>query len=344
MRAGSMTERGSVEAPDEAARHRLYVADLASSYGATGAIVRWPVSSDLAAALEVTLRNQFAEHLADRPVREICRRYASCSVEGMHESLRLAERHVLTEPLRGQGIELGAGCGLLASVVAKSPVVQAVLAVEVCPPQVELLIPKVARHVLGLGDAAKVVPVVGSFDDLNLPNASLDFAVEYHSYHHSANLESTIAETARVLRPGGVVLLFDRIQPDSMPDEEVARLLSLVYPREFLVAHNYPLDLPLTRAMNGEHEYRLHEWRAAIARAGLLLEHRLECRPRISSADPLAGMFSFLPTPVRERLFRSSHETGKTTRRWLSQQIERALGRAIVGLRRESILLLRKRR
>ena len=47
----------------------------------------------LETALEVTLRNRFAENLAKRPAEEVCLRYAACSSDGMKKTLQLAERH-----------------------------------------------------------------------------------------------------------------------------------------------------------------------------------------------------------------------------------------------------------
>jgi hypothetical protein len=117
------------------------VRDIAEHYRKTGSVAHWRVPRDLENALEVTLRNGFAERLVDRPAEEVCLRHSACSSAGMSETLALAVKHVLREPLRGYGAELGAGCGLLSSIAARSPLVQAILAVEVCAPQVELLIP-----------------------------------------------------------------------------------------------------------------------------------------------------------------------------------------------------------
>lgn len=329
-------------AKDDVITERLDVRALAALYADTGHAVRWPLPAELEAALEVTLREGFARHLAERPVEEICVRHAASSIDGMRSTLRLAEQHVLTTPLRGRGIELGAGCGLLASVVADNSEVESVLAVEVCAAQVQLLVPKVSRHILGDRDATKVVPVVGSFNDLRVPDESIDFVVEYHAYHHSDDLNQTLAETARVLRPGGVVLLFDRVQPDSLSDEEVERLLSQVYSREFLIAYHHPPDIELTRRVNGEHEYRQREWQAAFDAAGLSLERQVVFDASVSPTRAVKGLLSVLPRSVRSRLYQTENATPMTTLRWLRQEATRPFSSRILGRRKETVLLLRK--
>lgn len=320
------------------------VADLARRYRDTRRAIHWPVPPELEAAAEVTLRNGFAERLATRPAEEICLRYAACTTAGMRETVQLAERHVLDRPLEGAGIELGAGCGLLSAVVASRAPVRVVLAVEVCAPQVELLIPKVAAHLLG-GDADKVVPVVGSFDDLRVPDGSLDFAVEYHSYHHSGDLPRTLRELARVLRPGGRALLFDRVRPDSMSDAEVDELLSAVYPKDFLESYHYPPDLQITRLEHGEHEYRLREWQAAITGAGLRVERTAEFHPRTSLRRAIKGLASILPAATRGRLYRTNNATPATTWQYLVERARRVTpqGRQLImGVHRDTVMLIRK--
>ncbi len=320
------------------------VSVLVRRYRETRRAVRWPLPAELEAALEVTLRNGFAEQLVNGPVEEICVRHAAMTPDGMQKTMRLAERHVLDRPLEGVGIELGAGCGLLSAVVASSPLVDQVLALEVCASSAELLVPRVATHLLG-AQADKVIPAVGSFDDLRVPDHSFDFAVEFHSYHHASNLPQTMRELARVLRPGGVALLFDRVQPDSMTDAEVQALLSAVYPAAFLQSYHYPPNMTLTRLENGEHEYRLREWQAAFSSAGLRIERMVEFFPRVRLARAVKGLLSLLPSCVRRRLYRTENATPATTWKYVAQCVERltpAGRQKILSPHRDTVLLVRK--
>src|SRR5438105_2952685 len=123
------------------------ITDLAVEFGATGQPVRWPVPSDLDSSPAVAYRNRFALELSKKTGPEIAKSYVYLSVQEMERMLALATRDLLERPLAGVGLELGAGCGLLASVVAKLPEVRAVLAVEVCEEMAGKVIPMVARWV-----------------------------------------------------------------------------------------------------------------------------------------------------------------------------------------------------
>jgi len=307
-----------------------WLATLQRDYAVTGRPLQWPVSEALRAAQAVTLRDRFAEHLAAESAHDIALRYVYLTPGQMRTLVHVAERHFLPHRLRGRGIELGAGCGVLAAVVARRSDVETVLAVEVCERITELLIPRIAAHVLGRS-AHKVVPITGSFDDLRIPDASLDFAIENDSLHHSDNLAVTMSECARVLKPGGLLLCFDRCHDDSVSDADVERMLAKVYSRDYLLANCYPPDLVLTRRENGEHEYRLFEWRAAGAAAGLALLGKHDVVRRVPFKHAVKGLCSALPPAVRRRLYSTANADLATTRRWAGQLARRLTGRARVA-------------
>ena len=256
---------------------------------ASDGVVHWPLPAELARSPAIENRNRFAGKFADCDAAEIARAYLYHSVDEIERLVALAERHVLGRPLEGVGIELGAGTGVLASVVARRPAVRAVLGVEICEMVTRLLMPKIARAVLH-DRARRVVPVIGSFDDLRVPDGSVDFVVEIDSLHHSNDLPVTVAESARALKPGGIMLCFDRCHPDGVTDAEVKAKLDRTYTREFLEHQGYPTDVVLTRRDNGEHEYRLFEWRAAFDGAGLALERVAEFRPRLKLRHAMRGL------------------------------------------------------
>jgi SAM-dependent methyltransferase len=292
---------------------------------ASGQPIRWPLPPALEHSPKVAYRNDHAKGLARCNAPEIAGNYVYLTLPDMRRLVALAHRHVLSEPLYGAGIELGAGCGLLSSVVAEDPAVRQVLALEVCEQAAGLIIPQVAEWVLG-SYAQKVVPVVGSFDDLQLPDGTLDFVVEIDALHHSDDLTATLRECARVLKPGGRILCFDRCHPDAVTDREVDEMLSVVYSREFLIANHYPPGAVLTRRDNGEHEYRLYEWKAAFQAAGLRLTAMASFESAISPRAALKGMLSLLPRSVRRRLYRSDGPTPRSTLQWLIQQLRAATG------------------
>lgn len=258
----------------------------------------WPIPAALESAVEVAYRNGTARTLASSDPDEIAMRYATYSFAAMEQLVDWATTHVLRgQPLSGYGIELGAGSGLLSAVVARSPDVSMILGVEICEDVARLIMPKIARAVLG--DAAgKVVPVRGSFDDVRVPSGSLDFAIEIGSFHHSGQLATTLAEAARVLRKGGRVLAFDRVHRNNLNDAEVEEMLSLSYGPEFLRQMGYPDGARLTRRDNGEHEYRVREWRAAWTAAGFRELSMVQLHERDWAAHVVRAGLACLPREV----------------------------------------------
>jgi SAM-dependent methyltransferase len=187
---------------------------------------------------------------------------------------------------------------------------------------VELVMPKVAERVLG-AQASKVAPVVGSFDDIRLPDASVDFIVEIDSLHHSDDLAATLRECARVLRPGGRMLCFDRCHSNDVTDREVDLMLSQVYSEDFLRKNHYPSGIRMTRRDNGEHEYRLYEWEDAFRSAGLKLAGARKFIWSVRPALALKGCLSLLPRAVTRHIYRTDNADLRTTFQWLRQPLIR---------------------
>ena len=110
--------------------------------------------------------------------------------------------------------------------------------------------------------------MVGDFDHLQLPNQSIDFALDFFSLHHSNNLAVTLEETYRVLKPGGFVLCFDKARPDYYTQIDLAELMDREYDAKDKAFIGWPLNQKLTRRMNGEKEYRLKDWQTVFLNSG----------------------------------------------------------------------------
>jgi len=125
----------------------------------------------------------------------------------------------------------------------------------------------------GLGEEIRRFrPVIGSFDDILLEDNELDFAVQINSLHHSNDLDVTLKEVVRVLKPGGLLVCLDRSHPDFVSDQDIEIMLSMQYQDEALQRIGFPPGTKYTRADNGEHEYRDQEWKDYAQRAGLTVE------------------------------------------------------------------------
>jgi SAM-dependent methyltransferase len=288
--------------------------EILENFQTNDEVVRWSLEPELQAISDnpaVIYRDNLAENMFDMPVEDIINIYLGMNIEGMSELVDLANDYVLDEPLSGIGIEMGAGTGLMAATICKSPAVVGLLAVELCAQMAELIIPKVCRHVLG-DEVNRVVPVVGSFNNIPLEPESVDFILEIGSFHHSDDLDLTFRSSYEVLKPGGRLLCFDRCMPDSMTDQEVERRMNMQYSVNFLRSHGYPPDIALTRRENGEHDYRFFEWRRAIESAGFKLENIKKLVPisfRSAVKDALNTLPPFvLPKRVRHSGYRKNED------------------------------------
>jgi ubiquinone/menaquinone biosynthesis C-methylase UbiE len=311
----------------------------------TPSVVRWSIPEEVSASPAVEYRNMFARSLALRKESELVQSYVYLSIGQMQQMVKLAFRNLPVRPFHGIGLDLGAGCGLLSSVVAQSHRVEEIFALEVCGQMCEEVIPKVARWVLR-ERYSKVVPVCGTFDRIELSNDSIDFIVEIDSLHHSDNLTNTLAECARVLKSGGQMLCFDRCHPNTLSDDQVETMLSEVYSEKFLQANCYPRGIRLTRRENGEHEYRMFEWEEAFAKNGLRLVRMRQFVEDIRFAIALKGCLTFIPAPLRRRLYRSDNGDWQITARWLKARLKSlnrgGFGKAIRAPRSTSCFLLEK--
>jgi ubiquinone/menaquinone biosynthesis C-methylase UbiE len=113
--------------------------------------------------------------------------------------------------------DLGCGSGRIAATLA--PYAGAVVAVDASPEMLE-----VARS--RLADFDNVQLVQGRIEDLPLASASLDIALVVHLLHHVADPSAALAEVARVLRPGGRLVIAD-VLPH--PYEEYRRTMGHVW-------------------------------------------------------------------------------------------------------------------
>ena len=163
------------------------------------------------------------------------------------------------EFIHGIGIDLGGGVGCISSTLAKRQNVEKIYCIELVEEAVTMCQPIVKKEILKENDD-KVISVVGDFDNLDLENNSIDFAVSWDSMHHSMDLINTLKECKRVLKKNGVFIIVDRAHNNSTPDSEIERMLNIVYDENFLTKFYRPKDMILTRRENGEHEHRFFEW------------------------------------------------------------------------------------
>ena len=63
----------------------------------------------------------------------------------------------------------------------------------------------------------------------SISDNSLDYVLDFDSIHHSEDFELTFKEIGRVLKPKGVLLCFDRAQPNYTSNEQIQSMLDIEY-------------------------------------------------------------------------------------------------------------------
>lgn len=191
-------------------------------------------------------------------------------------------RRLLGQRLRGATVlDLGAGTGI-ASLALLEAGAAPVIAVEPDPSD------EVGRGAIARLDPDGRIEVRDGFGErIPMDDASVDLVYARQVLHHALDLPRVLAECARVLRPGGI-LLACREHVVTGPDDLAA----------FLDAH------PIHRLAGGENAYRIGEYLDAIHDAGLCLTHALGPWDSVINAYPAVRSAESLRTHARAALER----------------------------------------
>lgn len=225
----------------------------------------WPRDSNLISGQEYVGNQLVAREVSSHGYESIINEYVYIDTKQVEKTFKLIPN--TWDLIKGIGIDLGGGVGCISSTLAKKDQVEKIYCVELVEEAVNLCHPIVKNKILGK-KANKVQSVIGDFDQLELPDNSLDFAVSWDSMHHSKDPVKTFEECKRVLKPNGMFIIVDRAHNNSTPDSEIERILNIEYNEEFLIKNHRPTDLVLTRRENGEHEYRYSEWYDFFEKSG----------------------------------------------------------------------------
>lgn len=145
-------------------------------------------------------------------------------------------------------LDIASGPGTLALLFA--PLVAEAIALDLTPGMMELAAQRAAslRY-------SNVSTVVAPAEDLPLPDHQFDIVTVRTAPHHFANIRRAIAEMARVLKPGGKLLVVDTSSPE---DEALDRRLNA---------------FEKLRDPSHVRNYRPSEWRVMLAEAGLTITY-----------------------------------------------------------------------
>jgi ubiquinone/menaquinone biosynthesis C-methylase UbiE len=116
-------------------------------------------------------------------------------------------------------LDLGCGKGRETCELAKQLGCR-VIGVDALKGTLELARDRISRE----GLEGQVTLVCGSMDALPLPDASIDFIWCRDAFNHTSDMARTLAECARVLRPGGRMMNYSALKTDWLEPSEVRRV------------------------------------------------------------------------------------------------------------------------
>ena len=225
----------------------------------------WKRNPNLISGQEYITNQLVAKEASSKGFSAIIDEYVYINSENVEKTFNIIPKS--SELIHGTGIDLGGGIGCISSTLAKRNAVDKIYCVELVEDAVKLCHTIVKQEILK-EEKHKVISVIGDYDNLELEDNSIDFAVSWDSMHHSIDPIKTFKECKRVLKKNGVFIIVDRAHNNSTPDSEIERMLNITYDQEFLAKNYRPKDTILTRRQNGEHEYRFFEWKKFFKESG----------------------------------------------------------------------------
>lgn len=163
--------------------------------------------------------------------------------------------------LRGDERVVDLGCGTGHTALAIAPHVREVVGVDLTAAMLAE-----ARRLAGERGVCNLRLERADVEALPFPDACFDLATCRYAAHHFPDPHRALAEAARVLRPGGRLLLHDVVAPESPAADTFLQTIELL--------------------RDGSHvrDHRLSEWQRMLAEAGFATR-RIGCWPLATDFD-----------------------------------------------------------
>ncbi len=185
--------------------------------------------------------------------------------------------------IQGTGIDVAAGVCWTTALLSKIESVDTQYAIDISKHRLFKLAPLVIKEFGGKSN--KIIRVFGSFYDIRLPDASVDFCMMCQAFHHADDPWRLLGELHRVLKPGAPVLVIGEtpIYPLQLLKKRIKNVIKIVLPPPFYASKPvfrlwpsfedlYPPDLE-----GGDHYYHIREYPKSFEQCGFAL-HSLERR------------------------------------------------------------------
>jgi SAM-dependent methyltransferase len=187
-------------------------------------------------------------------------------------------------------LDVAAGAGHTA--LAFAPLVASVVAVDLTEPMLA-----VGRNLAAERGIANATFTLGDAEHLPFPDEAFDLVTCRYAAHHFPRPAAAVQEWARVLRPGGQVLLVDTIAPDDLTTDTILNAAEIL------------------RDPSHVRDHTIGQWVAMLGTAGFAVEDLGRFPLRLSfgswiermrtpelAASQIRALFAAAPASVREML------------------------------------------
>ena len=172
---------------------------------------------------------------------------------------------IFNKKIGGNIIEIGAGTGWCSALLSKNSSSERIYVLDYDQYSVEVLMPLVFKNLNA--DITKLTPVLGSYNNMKCPDASIDYIISIGAIHHSENLLATFKEAYRALKPGGILLASEHCHPNSYTIDEMNsdndKLIDSSTAKKM-----YGVEKNIKAKDNSDHNYRICEFEAFAYHCG----------------------------------------------------------------------------
>ena len=123
-------------------------------------VIVWKFNNKILKSEDYKLNNNIAEKISKKSFFEICKKYTHVSSKNMEKLLKLD--HDVWKNIKGIGVDLGGGIGLVSSTIAKKKNIKKIYCVDIVKNVVTKCQPIIKKKILN-NKSKKVLSVVGSF-------------------------------------------------------------------------------------------------------------------------------------------------------------------------------------
>lgn len=237
--------------------------------------------------------------------------YLTSSVHALGSDLQQLEE--LAKRLQpDRALDLGCGAGHASYALANGGA-NTVIAYDLLDEMLGIVAAEAQKRAL-----SQIATQQGPVESLPYPDDSFDLVVTRFSAHHWHDMNAALSEVARVLAPGGTLVVIDVVAPETPLFDTVLQTVELL------------------RDPSHVRDYRISEWAAMLADSGLTISSHHQWKlpleftswvKRIGTSaeriNALNATFAALPAEVREYFAITADNTFSSDAAWIEATLPR---------------------